>query len=299
VALYPVYLIAIAAKHTYPQLNPSQTTNLNSELNSDRPQTPLLLRPFQKLIVWVEATDLYATDLVRDLQTSQLVDTENTSGSIASQANVLPEVGRQQVEQETIEQYEQPLDRIRQLIKAAIAYFFGKKPTTPQVDTVEVPAQPWLTMSDLFDDDSGPWPRIEPHESARAHEQLPINSDPSQFLPGYSDSSLVKSNRATASSIASKRKSKRMEIARNTGKKPGEIIPDLSGWLEDIPDFEPEEPYQPLRAWIETQATFLGYVYSPIMEFLHRLDRLIARFEQWLIQLWQKIWNKLRGNART
>lgn len=54
---------------------------------------------------------------------------------------------------------------------------------------------------------------------------------------------------------------------------------------------EPEEP--PLRAWIDTQATSLGYAYSPIVNFFLWLDGQVERLEQWLSQLWRKFWRWL------
>jgi len=57
-------------------------------------------------------------------------------------------------------------------------------------------------------------------------------------------------------------------------------------------ELEPEEP-TPLHAWVDTQATFLGYAYSPLVNFLLWLDRLILRLEEWLIQLWRKFWHWL------
>jgi hypothetical protein len=208
--------------------------------------------------------------------------------------------------------YEQQLERIRRLIKAAIDYFFGKNPTKPQIETVEVPAQPWLTMSDLFDD-SEPWPQIDHY--AESHEQLPAHLRQSQpALTSKRERSLTKRNPATTTSaMAAKRQSGSTMTSRAIGSitsstssdtaitpnsdSPGEMVPDLSGWLEEVPDLEPEEPYRTLQAWIETQATFLGYVYSPIMEFLHRLDRLIARFEQWLVSLWRRLCQMFRRKS--
>ncbi len=44
-----------------------------------------------------------------------------------------------------------------------------------------------------------------------------------------------------------------------------------------------------MRAWIETQATFLGYADSPIIKFLLWLDGIILKIEQCLIAIWQKL----------
>ncbi len=49
----------------------------------------------------------------------------------------------------------------------------------------------------------------------------------------------------------------------------------------------------PLQAWIDTPATSLGYAYSPLVNFLLWLDRLVARLEAWLIKLWRTFWQWL------
>jgi hypothetical protein len=50
------------------------------------------------------------------------------------------------------------------------------------------------------------------------------------------------------------------------------------------------ESSRPMYAWIETQATFLGYISNPFGQFIEWLDQLIANVERWIINLWQKIW---------
>ncbi|NJM27150.1 MAG: hypothetical protein HC856_00700 [Pseudanabaena sp. RU_4_16] len=398
VVLYPVYLIAIAAKRSYPQLSPDP--------KSAPTKPPLLLRPFQQLVVWAEDTELYTVGREPDNESNQpnltvrTAEAENTPDSISSQTNVSPQVVQPQPGQETLGQNEQPLDRIRQLIKAAIdyffgkkttlspseatedkispaqiqemlpsnlegaaatpnsislqphaippiqqqhsgqlgarayqlvsmqyeqqlerirqlikaaiAYFFGKKPNVTPLDTVvEVRSQPWLTMADLFDDDSGHWPAIAQDKTGR-REVSPwespqfdgINTAQSKSLKAVPNTALARNpNRNLTQNkyagITSTASSDPLAgaIARESEHTTSEIVPDLSCWLDDSFDIEIEERSRPLQAWIETQATFLGYVYSPIMEFIHCLDRLMAKFEQWLVQLWQKIWNKLRGDV--
>lgn len=67
---------------------------------------------------------------------------------------------------------------------------------------------------------------------------------------------------------------------------------------ENVPVATAKQPIDPweadldehcMRAWIETQATFLGYEDSPIIKFLLWLDRIIYKIEQCLIALWQKL----------
>ncbi|NJL43677.1 MAG: hypothetical protein HC935_11215, partial [Pseudanabaena sp. SU_2_4] len=242
-----------------------------------------------------------------------------TPNSISLQPHAIPPIQQQhsgqlgaRAYQLVSMQYEQQLERIRQLIKAAIAYFFGKKPNVTPLDTVvEVRSQPWLTMADLFDDDSGHWPAIAQDKTGR-REVSPwespqfdgINTAQSKSLKAVPNTALARNpNRNLTQNkyagITSTASSDPLAgaIARESEHTTSEIVPDLSCWLDDSFDIEIEERSRPLQAWIETQATFLGYVYSPIMEFIHCLDRLMAKFEQWLVQLWQKIWNKLRGDV--
>lgn len=63
---------------------------------------------------------------------------------------------------------------------------------------------------------------------------------------------------------------------------------DVSYWVTE----EAEE--RPFYAWIDTHATSLGYAYGPLMNFLYRLDRWIARLETWLGKLWKRIKRWLR-----
>ncbi len=67
-------------------------------------------------------------------------------------------------------------------------------------------------------------------------------------------------------------------------------LPPAADQITEI-KLEPEDP--PLHAWIETQATSLGYAYSPIVNFLLWLDQWIARIEEWFLKLWRRLWDWL------
>jgi len=161
--------------------------------------------------------------------------------------------------------YDQQLEQLQQLIQAAIAYFFGKKPPkhkfkssqTPQIKQninqkkqIQQSDSPWLTMADVFDDDMTPWPALpKPENSGLLNPQ----------------SSLAHTNQA--GDLDSNQLNH--EITSTTAQ-------GLTEWEENPP---------PGRAWIDTPATFLGYVYSPVMQLIHWLDRLIAGMEKWVIQI--------------
>lgn len=196
--------------------------------------------------------------------------------------------------------HEQRVERIRQLIRAAIAYFFGKRAPVDRLkpdnsdnsgsldnpgslgNQQELPAnaeQPWLTMADLFGDDSGPWPQPSHQDVSYLANQLQDFTDDDDFSGGAI---------AKASPTKIKKVKKSAMGALSNRETAGSMIAEpeqaSEGSLES-----PPEPNIPLKAWIETQAIFMGYVYSPVMEVIHWLDRLIARIETWFIQLWQKL----------
>jgi len=60
------------------------------------------------------------------------------------------------------------------------------------------------------------------------------------------------------------------------------IETEIESWEEDLDDYC-------MRAWLETQAEFLGYADSPIIKFLVWLDRIILKIEKWLASIWQKL----------
>jgi hypothetical protein len=58
---------------------------------------------------------------------------------------------------------------------------------------------------------------------------------------------------------------------------------------------ELDEFSRPMQAWIEAKATFMGYVYSPAMQVIHWLDRLVAKIEQWLGKVFGRGWQWLKS----
>ncbi len=66
------------------------------------------------------------------------------------------------------------------------------------------------------------------------------------------------------------------------------IEKEIESWEEELDDYC-------MRAWIETQAEFLGYADSPIIKFLVWLDRIILKIEKWLSKIWQNLLNWWRS----
>jgi len=62
------------------------------------------------------------------------------------------------------------------------------------------------------------------------------------------------------------------------------IEKEIESWEEELDDYC-------MRAWVETQAEFLGYADSPIIKFLVWLDRIILKIEKWLAKIWQNLLN--------
>lgn len=258
--LYPVYALTETAKQTYPQLK-SQTT---------RP--PLLLRPVEKLILWVDNTKLFKTKH----------DRAQNGMSLSDKVFLASWQEQFQISVES----EPKRDRIRELIKAAIAYFFGKKAPVEQLDSTpadkhksdlkissQTDGEPWLTMSDVFGDDNGPWP----YPARSRSEQLSTNSI-------WHDSDLELAKNPVTGGLARKSHETSTSDLTHAGIE--------GGILAEAEDQSKRS--RPMQAWIETQATFLGYVYSPVMNFIHWLDRLFARLEQWLVKQWHKLLRALR-----
>jgi len=259
VFLYPLYALTESAKRIYPQLKSQQV------------KVPLLLRPFQQLIVWVERTSLAHANRSKS---------KSDKLFLAVWQQQFPDLDRQ-ISQQTDPQisdrsYEQKRERIHQLIRDAIDYFFGKKSSGKQLDSIDrvesKSEESWLTMADLFGDDSGPWPYPVAHSHKRESDRLSTSS-------AWDDASLalIQNAQQGGVSIHKPHETSTSHLSRHGIE--GEFPPeDETGGRRS----------RPMQAWIETQATFLGYVYNPIMQFILWLDRLIVALEQWLIHQWQR-----------
>ena len=75
----------------------------------------------------------------------------------------------------------------------------------------------------------------------------------------------------------------------------------LEGGLLFGGEFEEELLYQeqntgadsdrPLRAWIEANATILGYTYNPVMTVILWIDAIVLKLENGFIALWRAVVN--------
>jgi hypothetical protein len=250
---------------------------------------PFLLRPFVKLVLWVDRTNLFKDNSQNSSSDANRQDTANKqlleiwrerfqgiNPQIDGDANLASNQALGKNEK---------LERMRDLIKAAIAYFFGKKvnPLKPDLSSENLPTsceEAWLTMADLFGDEGDPWPLTGEFES------LALTRASNISLTLQDDGLLATTPKSTDGNLVPTMDSS-LPSSALTNSERVEIVLDDPNYLPDWSEYL-AEPTPPLRAWIETHATFLGYAYSPIMEVVYWLDRLIARLERSLIWLWEK-----------
>lgn len=249
---YPVYILASA-------------TNLRSK--SKAKEVPLLLRPIQSLVLWIDDSKIFAPQKSVKPKSKSNKKSRNSAQGISEWETSLLDDQNQAL---NLHNSEEDFKRIQKLIKDAIAYFFGKKPRADKLKSVKN-KQPWLTMKDVFDDDATVWP-----------PQIITNNNLDQ-----SSSRAIASYELTNQSVSISSK-----IANNISPASNKII--STSPQELVNSSAPStESSRPMYAWIETQATFLGYIYNPFVQLIEWLDQLIATVERWIINLWQKIWGLL------
>lgn len=248
---YPVYFLASSA-------------NLGSTSNPK--QVPLLLKPVQSLVLWIDRQQIYG---IKKAPTHSKKDrnpnykkSRNFDSNITESEQLL--LGAENASLNPND-FDRSFNRIQQLIKDAIAYFSRKKFPIDKLKSSRKEAlkknqQPWLTMADVFDDDGTVWP-----------PQIILSNDLNQ-VQGISNLP----NQSSDIALNISRTSGKMTSAQELGENPSTASS------------------RPLYAWIETQSTFLGYVYNPFMQLVDWLDQLIANIEKWLIKLWQAMINLVR-----
>lgn len=265
VILYPVYILASA-------------TNLRSPSRN----VPLLLKPVQSLVVWIDRHQIFRNDSIKKTVNKPKTSQKYLSTAQTSRKPFISSAKSKALNSNNHHKNQENFNRIEKLIKEAIAYFFGKKPhksrlssTTknlpkisikPEIKQAQNP-QPWLTMADIFVDDATAWP---PHVSENTVARNIVKNENLSSLELSPDQSL--SLNKTANKITT---STSQELQNSS-------IPAT-------------ESSRPMYAWLETQATFLGYVSSPFVAVLNWLDRLIANIEKWIIKFWQQLVKLLFG----
>ncbi|WP_156800319.1 hypothetical protein [Thalassoporum mexicanum] len=241
------------------------------------------------------------------------------------------------------------VDYVRNLIKAAIAYFFSRKSIARQIDASKsskkdqqspsaLPAnnssqannsdaqeQPWLTMAELFGDDNSHWPPLRhqrtteldsvPNSSTSSHRKANITSKPKHINRSNSTSSALADpwsyQKEPSNAVAKVTQSEHHDqpdqseqseqSEQSTGLEPiGQHLStreqnQIDDFRDPAEQHELDEFSRPAQAWIEAKATFMGYVYSPAMQVIHWLDRLVAKVEGWFTNLASKVWQSLKA----
>ena len=316
-SLYPVYLIASTTKRIFPVLGRaktedseklrSQTESIGllseSEANTENieqlidqdlvkpeisPEIPLLLRPLAKFFNWIDRTKLQLDRNIAAIikrQPNNLANLDNRELELRIIANrIFAKIWQQQVEQRESQEKSlkesnslaenvalrknRSLEQLRRLIEAAIAYFFGRqleKLTLDEISDIAPSKEAWLTMEDVFGDDNGPWPLPLEYESHA------FNKSPDRNV--IHSSGELQNFETTTTQISQDR----IE---------GGLIFEDEILSSQVSPSELESD-RPLRAWIETKATLLGYVYNPVMTVVFLLDAVILKIENLIIAIWK------------
>ncbi|OIP68705.1 MAG: hypothetical protein AUK48_15595 [Oscillatoriales cyanobacterium CG2_30_44_21] len=154
------------------------------------------------------------------------------------------------------------IERLRKLIEAAVNYFFSKQRSLSELEaTNSIETSQSASMESLFADDNGPWP-------------LPLEYESVAF--------------ANSPDLTALNSSGELQIFETTTSQMSqERLEGGSFFIEET--LIRIENERPLRAWIEAQATILGYVYSPVMTVVFWFDEMILKIENLIIRLWKKL----------
>ena len=163
-------------------------------------------------------------------------------------------------------------ERLQKLIEAAIAYFFGqqlKKPTLEEVTDISPSEEAWLTMEDVFGDDNGPWPLPLEYESVAFTQSSNSNA--------IHSSGELQNFETTTSQISQDRLEESLVFEE-----------DLLTYQQQNSDPDCDRP---LKAWIEANATILGYAYNPVMTVILWIDAIVLKIEDLIIAIWKGLIN--------
>ena len=165
------------------------------------------------------------------------------------------------------------LDRLQKLIEDAIAYFFSKQlsqPTLDETSDITPNESAWLTMEDVFGDDNGPWPLPLEYESQAFTKSL--------HMTAIHSSGELQNFETTTSQISEDRLEGSLVF-----------IEELLTYSQELS--KPSESDRPLKAWIESQASILGYAYNPVMTIVLWIDTIILSIENSIIVFWKGLIN--------
>ncbi|MDX2254799.1 MAG: hypothetical protein NW214_04720 [Pseudanabaenaceae cyanobacterium bins.39] len=162
-------------------------------------------------------------------------------------------------------QIDDRLERLQRLIEKAVDYFFSKRRSPALEETADIApsSESWLTMEDVFGGDDGPWP-------------LPLEYESLAFT--RSTEYILQNRQLNSSGELQNSETTTTQIHQH--------------WEEDALIFESsfditteDTSERPLRAWIEAQASVLGYAYNPVMRVVFWVDAIVLRLENLAIAI--------------
>ena len=168
--------------------------------------------------------------------------------------------------------FDDRVERLQKLIEDAIAYFFGRQlsqPTLDETSDIQPSESAWLTMEDVFGDDNGPWPlplEYESHAFHKSPDKIAIHSS-GELQNFETTTSQISQDRIDGSLIFEEELLMYQQSASETGDE------------------------GPLRAWIEANATIMGYAYNPVMTIVLWVDTIIVKIENLMITFWKGLIN--------
>ena len=168
--------------------------------------------------------------------------------------------------------FDDRVERLQKLIEDAIAYFFGRQlsqPTLDEASDIQPSESAWLTMEDVFGNDNGPWPlplEYESHAFHKSPDKIAIHSS-GELQNFETTTSQISQDRIDGSLIFEEELLMYQQSASETGDE------------------------RPLRAWIEANATIMGYAYNPVMTIVLWVDTIIVKIEDLMITFWKGLIN--------
>ena len=127
-------------------------------------------------------------------------------------------------------------------------------------------------MEEVFGDDNGPWPlplEYESHAFTKSPDMGVLNS-----------SGELQNFETTTTQISQDRLEGSLLF--------GEDFDEELLYQEQNPDPNSDRP---LRAWIEANATILGYTYNPVMTVILWIDVIVLKLENMVIAFWRAVVN--------
>ncbi|MGV0027320.1 hypothetical protein [Phormidesmis priestleyi] len=273
---------------------------------ADRPNSLPPVRVFHQLMSWVQSSPVaIATNLFRE---SALVEQPSELAWFSPEVSLTFHAAPMPLKVPTTQDFKTlmrqlpTLSDVEALIWAAVRYFFGSQSNSsisssypPGVAPPDSP-DPWLTFSEVFGKTTPSLqgetnltaPEIQPGESAIAlpfQQKVQIGHSLQTWVDLFELPARGRFAHKTPRrpSNLTKPKSTRLTVTPKPGK--------ITRQPNSCPEIRKPHPNATLQNpspsdWIETKATPVGYVKSPVQRILGWLDKRIVAIEQALITFW-------------